>query len=74
MNLTETIYQKSGFLSEQQALEVINFIDFLTTRSHLANKPQNERQQAIAHLKNTSLDWGGKPILNRDELHDSARN
>jgi hypothetical protein len=74
MNLAETIYQKSNVLSEQQAVEVIHFIDFLKTRSHLADKPQKEREQAIAHLKKTSLNWGEKPILNRDELHDNARN
>jgi hypothetical protein len=74
MNLTETIYQKSSFLSEEQAREVIDFIDFLKTRPAIANKPQNQRQQAIAYLKNTALDWAGKPIVDRDTLYDNARN
>jgi hypothetical protein len=40
----------------------------------IANKPQNQRQQAIAYLKNTALDWAGKPIVDRDTLYDNARN
>lgn len=74
MILTETIYQKSSFLSEEQAREVIDFIDFLKARAAITTKPHNQRQQAIAYLKNTSLDWAGKPIVNRDTLYDNARN
>ena len=33
MNLVETIYQKSLDLSEDKAIEVIDFIDFIRSRS-----------------------------------------
>jgi hypothetical protein len=36
MNLAETIYQKSLELSEDKAIEVIDFIDFLKNRSRPA--------------------------------------
>jgi len=32
-----------------------------------------ERQAALAYLNSVSIDWGGKPIENRDALYDDAR-
>jgi hypothetical protein len=32
-----------------------------------------ERLAALAHLDTISIDWGGKPIENRDALYDDAR-
>lgn len=32
-----------------------------------------ERQTALAYLNTVSIDWGGKPIENRDALYDNAR-
>ncbi len=32
-----------------------------------------ERQAALAYLTTVSIDWGGKPIENRDEFYDDAR-
>ena len=32
-----------------------------------------ERQAALAYLNTVSIDWGGKPIANRDEFYDEAR-
>lgn len=32
-----------------------------------------ERQTALAYLNTMSIDWGGKPIENRDALYDDAR-
>lgn len=32
-----------------------------------------DRQAALAYLSTVSIDWGGKPIENRDALYDDIR-
>jgi hypothetical protein len=59
MNLAETIYQKSLDLSEEKAIEVIDFIDFLKNRSR--PNPPIEQAKALNQNKNHYL----QPDLNQ---------
>ena len=80
MTLAETIYQHSLRLPEQAAREALDFIEFLEQRYAVAGPPgapdpQREaaRRDALAHLGGVHVDWGGKPIPDRDALHDDGR-
>ena len=75
MNLVDTIYKKSLTLTEQQSIEVIDFIDFIKNRfTHRRHELSTlEREQALAHLDTVKFNWEGKPIQNRDELYDNSR-
>ena len=44
-----------------------------TTGNVSAASSEAERQAALAYLDTISIDWGGKPIENRDALYDDAR-
>jgi len=39
----------------------------------LRAESEADRQAALAYLNTVSIDWGGKPIENRDTLYDDAR-
>ncbi len=80
MTLSETIYQHSLRLPEQAAREALDFIEFLEQRYGVAEPataptPTRDisRQQALAHLANIRIDWGGQPIPDRDALYDDDR-
>jgi hypothetical protein len=75
MTLIDTIYKKSLTLTEQQSIEVIDFIDFIKSRfAHRRHESsKTEREQALAHLDTVKINWEGKPIQNRDELYDNSR-
>lgn len=76
MSLPEMIYEKSRHLSDEKAQEVIDFIDFLLRRS--APPPASdkrlsvltpEQREAYEYLNKIRIDWGGKPIANREEAN-----
>ena len=76
MTLAEVIYEKVRRLPEDKAPEVIDFIDFIQrrpTESHpvderlLALTP--EQREAYEYLNKIRIDWGGKPITDREEAN-----
>ena len=77
MGLAESIYQHSLNLPEPAAREVLAFIEFLEQRYAtqqqaidyrlLAMPP--EQRQAYAYLNSVRIDWGGKPINDREEAN-----
>ena len=79
MNLAKEIYQKSLSLPEHLARETLDFIEFLEQRHGI--KParvttpatEEERKAALAHLASLRINFGGKPIPDRDALYDEAR-
>ncbi len=80
MTLAESIYQHSLRLPEQAAREALDFIEFLEQRDSVAEPPgtltprrEGARREALAHLAGVRIAWGGKPIPDRDALHDDAR-
>jgi hypothetical protein len=81
MNYAEVIYQRSLALPEAAAREALDFIDFLAQRyAGDAVAPPGSgapadvrRRDALAHLSQAQIAWGGKPIEDRDVLHDAAR-
>ena len=81
MTLAEKIYQKSRALPEDAAREALDFIEFLAERygakeSAMASEAtldEESRQKALDYLATLRIDWGGKPIPDRDELYDEAR-
>lgn len=81
MTLAEKIYQKSRALPEDAAREAPDFIEFLAERyggkeSAMASEAtldEESRQKALEYLDTLRIDWGGKPIPDRDELYDEAR-
>jgi hypothetical protein len=81
MTLAERIYETSRDLPEYAAREALDFIEFLAARyghrdsSVVTESPCDEaaRQEALAHLANVRIDWGGKPIPDRNALYDDAR-
>ncbi|WP_295454236.1 hypothetical protein [uncultured Thiodictyon sp.] len=81
MTLAERIYQTSLDLPEYAAREALDFIEFLAERhahgeAAVVNaSPSDEtlRQEALEHLAGVRIDWGGKPIPDRNALYDNAR-
>lgn len=81
MTLAEKIYQKSLALPEDAAREALDFIEFLAERygakesaiAAVAALDEESRQKALDYLATLRIDWGGKPIPDRDELYDEAR-
>jgi len=75
MTLAELIFEKSKDLPVVKAQEVIDFIDFIKTREHQVDAAgsKEEREAALAKITRARIHWEGKPIPNRDELHDFAR-
>jgi|APFre7841882724_1041349.scaffolds.fasta_scaffold00818_10 hypothetical protein len=81
MTLAERIYKTSLDLPEYAAREALDFIEFLAERHGLGEsvvatgRPGDEvtREQALAHLATVRIDWGGKPIPDRNALYDDAR-
>ncbi len=81
MTLAEKIYQKSRALPEDAAREALDFIEFLAERygakeSAIAAESTSDeetRQKALEYLATLRVDWGGKPIPDRDVLYDGAR-
>ncbi len=75
MTLAETIYQHSLSLPESAAREVLDFIQFMEQRYRVTatdTLPQNltpEQRAAYARLSRLQIDWGGKPITDRDEAN-----
>ena len=80
MTLAEKIYQKSRALPEDAAQEAMDFIEFLAERygakeSAIASEArldEESRQKALDYLATLQIDWGGKPIPDRDKLYDDA--
>ena len=79
MTLAETIYQHSLNLPEQAAQEVLDFVELLERR-YAADAEQGqvderllsltpEQREAYAYLNKTRIDWGGKPISDREEAN-----
>jgi hypothetical protein len=79
MNLAEIIYQHSLTLPDSAAREVLDFIEFLEHRCAV-NKEKTyvderlltltpEQREAYEYLSNISIDWGGKPITDREEAN-----
>lgn len=79
MTLAEVIFEKSKDLPVVKAQAVIDFIDFIKTRNHQTDEAgtgeerEAVRRAALAQIANARIHWEGKPIPNRDELHDDAR-
>jgi hypothetical protein len=76
VNLAETIYQHSLNLPEPAAREVLDFIEFLERR-YTATAAADERlltltleqREAYEYLNKIRIDWGGKPIADREEAN-----
>lgn len=79
MNLAEIIYQHSLALPDSAAREVLDFIEFLEHR-YAANQEKSpiderllaltpEQREAYAYLSKIRIDWGGKPITDREEAN-----
>lgn len=79
MTLADAIYQRSLRLPEQAAREALDFIESLEQRygtvqpTDGAAPDETARRNALDHLAQIRIDWGGKPIPDRDALHDDAR-
>lgn len=75
MTLAETIYHHSLHLPEPAAREVLDFIQFMEQRYGVTaadTLPQTltpEQRAAYARLSRLQIDWGGKPITDRDEAN-----
>jgi hypothetical protein len=79
VTLAEVIYQKSLDLSDDKAQEVIDFIESLmdeTPRTEPQSRSRAEleerRRKAWQFLDTVGIDFGGKPMTDRDEAN--ARN
>lgn len=78
MTLAEMIYQHSLRLPEPAAREALDFIEFLEQRYKLASEGEPAalsaiQEQALQRLSAVRIRFEGKPIANRDQLHDDAR-
>lgn len=78
MTLAEIIYQRSLRLPESAAREALDFIEFLERRygvdsSSGAVEMSQVQREALGRLSAVRLPFGGKPIADRDQLHDDAR-
>lgn len=75
MTLAETIYHHSLHLPEPAAREVLDFIQFMEQRYGVTaadTLPQTltpEQRAAYARLSRLQIDWGGKPMTDRDEAN-----
>ena len=75
MTLAETIYHHSLHLPEPAAREVLDFIQFIEQRYHVTatdTLPQTltpEQRAAYARLLRLQIDWGEKPMTDRDEAN-----
>ena len=75
MTLAETIYHHSLHLPEPAAREVLDFIQFMEQRYRVTaadTLPQTltpEQRAAYARLSRLQIDWGGKPMTDRDEAN-----
>lgn len=79
MTLAETIYQHSLNLPEEAAREALIFIEFLEQRYAVSSKEKEvderllsltkEQREAYEYLSNIRIDWGGKPIADREEAN-----
>ena len=76
MNLAEVIYKKSLDLPLEKAREVIDFIEFLRTRpASLVDDRSSDsdleirRQKAREQLEKVRIDFGGKPMTDREEAN-----
>jgi len=76
MTLAEIIYEKSQCLPENQARMVVEYIDSLLRNS--AKTPSiddclagltPEQREAYEYLDKVRIDWGGKPITDREEAN-----
>jgi hypothetical protein len=68
MTVYDIIEKESRSLPEDKAIEVLDFIEFLKTRPLPAADAQREirRIEALKRLNALSLDFGGKPMDDRD--------
>jgi hypothetical protein len=78
MTLAEMIYPHSLKLPEPAAREVLDFIEFLEQRYNVASEGEPAalgpiQQQALQRLSAVRIRFEGKPIADRDQLHDDAR-
>ncbi len=76
MTLAEVIYQKSLDLPEDKAREVIEFIESLvneTSRPGLQSRSlaelEERRREAWEFLDSIKIDYGGKPMTDREEAN-----
>jgi len=76
MTLAEVIYKKSLDLPSEKAQEVIDFIDFLRTRPASLEDDRSSdsdleirRQMAREQLAKVRIDFGGKPMTDREEAN-----
>lgn len=72
MTLADLIYERSRNLPEDQAREVIEFIDRLKALAS-AFEVERGKKEARSRLERIRIPWEGKPIPNREELHENAR-
>ncbi|WP_058555476.1 DUF2281 domain-containing protein [Thiohalocapsa sp. ML1] len=79
MTLAEAIYQRSLRLPEEAAREALDFIEFLEQRYGTRNGTDASaaddaaRRTALERVAGIRVDWGGKPIRDRNALYDAAR-
>lgn len=79
MTIAQTIYRHSLRLPEHAAREALDFIEFLADRyapESAGQRPlagdQVSHREALERLDQVRIDWGGKPIPNRDARYDEA--
>lgn len=78
MTLAEVIYQRSLRLPEPAAREALDFIEFLEQRYGVASVQgagdlTAAQRAALERLSGVRIRFGGKPIADRDQLYDDAR-
>lgn len=70
MTLAETIYHKSLELPPEKAREVLDFIESLGSfESGSVNLERPSKMSAREILKDIRIDFGGKPMLSREEAN-----
>lgn len=79
MTIAEMIYQHSLRLPEAQALEVLNFIEFIEQRHAAQDEAKAgdarlagltaEQRRAYGYLQTVRIDWNGKPMPDREEAN-----
>ncbi|MDD2760030.1 MAG: DUF2281 domain-containing protein [Methylomonas sp.] len=67
MNIAEQVFDAVKTLPEQQAAEVLDFVEFLKTKTR--RQSNNRREQALATLDKYSGLYDDSPF-NRDELYE----
>jgi hypothetical protein len=78
MTLAELIYQHSLKLPEPAAREALDFIEFLEQRYGVGAQGapgglSAMQEEALQRLSAVRIPFEGKPIADRDRLHDEAR-